>query len=100
MQNAARQSHVKNTVTLETNDTTTPKTSRSPSFEIITNLVNEEINGAIALEGPRDSPLGLEGSWDHLDLSKAKIDEYFEFEDEDEQGYVREGEKLEDMMSC
>ena len=25
------------------------------------------------MEGPRDSPLGLEGSWDHLDLSEANI---------------------------
>ena len=43
------------------------------------------------------SPMGLEGSWDHLDLSEVKIDQYFELEDEDEQGYVREGEELEDI---
>ena len=50
------------------------------------------------MEGPRDSPLGLEGSWDHLGLSEVKIDEYFEFEDEDGQGYVREGEELEQSL--
>ena len=37
----------------------------------------------------------MEGSWDQLNLSEAKIDQYFE--DEDEQGYVREGEELEDI---
>ena len=51
------------------NDTTMPKTLQSLNFQIITNLVNEEINGGIALEGPRDSPLGLEGSWDHCELN-------------------------------
>ena len=79
------------------NNTTTPETSPSPGLEIIRDLDNEEINEEITLEGPRDSPMGLEGSWDHLDLSEAKIDQYFEFEDEDEQGYVREGEELEDI---
>ena len=53
---------------------TTPKTSPSPGLEIITDLDNEEISEGITLEGPRDSPLGSEGSWDHLDLSEAKID--------------------------
>ena len=79
----------------EMNNTTTPETSPSPGLEIITDLDNEEVNKEITLEGPRDSPMGLEGSWDHLDLSEAKIDQYFEFEDEDEQGYVREREELE-----
>jgi len=79
----------------ETNDATTPETSPSPGPEIITNPDNEEINEGIILEGPRNSPLGVEGSWDQLDLSEAKIDQYFE--DEDEQGYVREGEELEDI---
>ena len=37
----------------------------------------------------------MEGSWDQLDLSEVKIDQYFE--DEDEQGYVREKEELEDI---
>ena len=37
----------------------------------------------------------MEGSWDQLNLSEAKIDQYFE--DEDEQGYVREEEELEDI---
>ena|SRR6267154_146997 len=79
----------------EMNDTT-PETSPSPGLEITTDLDNEEINEGIALEGPKDSPLGLDGSWDYLDLSEAKIDQYFEFEDE--QGYVREGEELEDIF--
>ena len=35
-------------------DTTLPKTSQSSSLKIITDLVNEEINGGIALEGPSD----------------------------------------------
>ena len=81
------------------NGTAMPKTLQSPSLKIITNLVSEEINGGIALEGPRDLPLGLEGSWYHLDLSEVKIDKYFEFEDEDEQGYVREGEELEQSLT-
>ena len=51
------------------NDTTMPKTLQSLSLEIITNLVDEEIQGGIALEGPRDSLLGLEGSWDHCELN-------------------------------
>src|ERR1700692_2669029 len=72
-----------------------PETSPSPGPEILTNLDNEEINEGIILEGPRNSPLGLGRSWDQLDLSEAKIDQYFE--DEDEQGYVREGEELEDI---
>jgi hypothetical protein len=79
----------------EMNNTTTAETSPSPGLEIITDLDNEEINEEITLEGPRDSPMGLEGSWDHLDLFEAEIDRYFE--DEDEQGYVREGEELEDI---
>ena len=79
----------------ETNDATTPETSPSPGPEIITNPDNGEVNEGIILEGPRNSPWGLEGSWDQLDLSEAKIDQYFE--DEDEQGYVREGEELEDI---
>jgi hypothetical protein len=79
----------------ETNDATTPETSPSPGPEIITNPDNEEINEGIILEGPKNSPLGLARSWDQLDLSEAKIDQYFE--DEDEQGYVREGEELEDI---
>ena len=66
----------------------------SPGLEIITDLDNEEIDEEISLEG---SPMGLEGSWDHLDLSEAKIDQYFEFEHEHEHGYVREGEELEDI---
>ena len=33
-----------------------------------------------------------------MNLSEAKIDEYFEFEDEDEQGYIREGEELEQSL--
>ena len=37
----------------------------------------------------------MEGSWDQLNLSEAEIDQYFE--DADEQGYVREGEELEDI---
>ena len=75
---------------------TMPETSPSPGLEIniITDLDNEEISDGITLEGPRDSPWSI-GIWDHLDLSKAKIDQYFE--DEDEQGYVREGEELEDI---
>ena len=81
----------------EMNNTTTPETSPSPGLTIIRDLDNEEINEEITLERPRDSPMGLEGSWDHLDLSEAKIGQYFEFEDEDEQGYVREGEELEDI---
>jgi hypothetical protein len=79
------------------NNTTMPEMTPSPGLEIIRDLDNEEINEEITLEGPRDSPMGLEGSWDHLDLSEAKINLYFEFEDEDEQGYVREGEELEDI---
>ena len=79
----------------EMNNTTTAETSPSPGLEIITDLDNEEINEEITLEGPRDSPMGLEGSWDHLDLFEAEIDRYFE--DKDEQGYVREGEELEDI---
>ncbi|KIM76461.1 hypothetical protein PILCRDRAFT_826237, partial [Piloderma croceum F 1598] len=63
----------------------------SPGLEIITDLNNDE---EITLEG---SPMGLEGSWDHLNLSEVKIDQYFEFEDEDEYGHVREGEELEDI---
>jgi hypothetical protein len=78
----------------EMNNTTTPKMLPSPDLEIITDLDNEEIDEEITLEG---SPMGLEGSWDHLDLSEVKIDQYFEFEDEYEQGYVREGEELEDI---
>ena len=76
------------------NNTTMPKMSPSLGLEIITDLDNEEIDEEITLEG---SPMGLEGSCNHLDLSEAKIDQYFEFEDEDEQGYVREGEELEDI---
>src|SRR6267154_6708703 len=78
----------------EMNDTT-PETSPSPGLEITTDLDNEEINEGIALEGPKDSSLGLDGSWDYLDFSEVKI-EYFEFQDE--QGYVREGEELEDIF--
>jgi hypothetical protein len=52
----------------EINDTT-PKTSPSPHLEITTDLDNEEINEGIALEGPKDSPLELDGSRDYLDLS-------------------------------
>ena len=74
-------------------DATTLKTSPSLGAEIIRNPDNEEINEEIVLEGSRNSP--LEGSWDKLDPSEVKIDQYFE--DEDEQGYVREGEKLEDI---
>jgi hypothetical protein len=81
----------------EMNNTTMPEMTPSPGLKIIRDLDNEEINEEITLEGPRDSPMGLEGSWDHLDLSEAKINLYFEFEDEDEQGYVREGEELEDI---
>jgi hypothetical protein len=40
---------------------------------IITDLNNEEINKGITLEGPRESPLGLEGSHECLDLSEANI---------------------------
>lgn len=32
-----------------------------------------------------------------MDLSGVEIDQYFEFMDEDEQRYVREGEELEDI---
>ena len=62
---------------------TTPlETSTSPNSEIIIDLDDEDINEGIDLE--EHSPLGLEGSSE----SEAKIDE-------DEQGYVREGEELE-----
>ena len=37
-------------------------------------------------------PLGLETGWD---VSEAKINQYFESEDEHEHGYIRQGEKLE-----
>ena len=73
-------------------NTTTPEISPSPNANLTRDLDNEDINEGITLEGPRDSPLGLEGSWD---LSEVKIDcRYAEFEGEDEQGYVREGEEL------
>ena len=71
----------------EMNNTTMPEMTPSPGLEIIRDLDNEEINEEITLEG----------SWDHLDLSETKINLYFEFEFEDEQGYVREGEELEDI---
>ena len=73
------------------------KISQSPSIKVISDLGNEYISEGIAFEGPRDSPLGLEGGQDQLDLSGAEIDQYFEFVDEDEQRYVREDEELEDI---
>lgn len=81
----------------ETNNDTMTKISQSPRIKVISDLENEDISEGIAFEGPRDSPLGLEGSWDQLDLSGVEIDQYFEFVDEDEQRYVREGEELEDI---
>ena len=38
--------------------------------------------------------MGSETGWD---VSEAKINQYFESEDEDEQGYIRQGEELEDI---
>ena len=73
------------------NATTTPETSQSPG---LSDPENEANNEQIILEGPRDSPLGLETGWD---VSEAKINQYFESEDEDEQGYIRQGEELEDI---
>ena len=73
------------------NATTTPKTSQSPG---LSDPENEANNEQIILEGPRDSPLGSETGWD---VSEAKINQYFESENEDEQGYIRQGEELEDI---
>ena len=75
----------------EMNATTMPKTSQSPG---LSDPENEANNEQIILEGPRDSPLGSETG---CDVSEAKINQYFESEDEDEQGYIRQGEELEDI---
>lgn len=75
----------------EMNATTMPETSQSPG---LSDPENEANNEQIILEGPRDSPLGSETGWD---VSEAKINQYFESEDEDEQGYIRQGEELEDI---
>jgi len=66
--------------------TTPPETSSaSPNAEIIIDLDNEDINEGMDLEGHSpESPLAL------------GLEEYAEFED-DEQGYVREGEELEEV---
>src|ERR1700678_49667 len=66
-----------------TTRSTPPETSSaSPNAEIIIiDLDNDDINEGINLEG--HSPLGLEG-----------------YEDEDEQGYVWEGEEFMRMMIC
>ena len=73
------------------NATTTPETSQSLG---LSDPEIEANNEQIILEGPRDSPLGSETGWD---VSEVKINQYFESEDEDEQGYIRQGEKLEDI---
>ena len=74
------------------------KISRSPSIKVISDLGNEYISEGIAFEGPRDSPLGLEGGQDQLDLSGAEIDQYFEFVDEDDKLSELEGEELQQSL--
>ena len=41
--------------------------------------------------------MGSETGWDDFDFSEATINQYFKSEDEDEQGYIRQGEELEDI---
>ena len=72
--------------------------SQSLSIKVISDLGNEYISEGIAFEGPRDSPLGLEGGWDQLDLSGVKIDQYFEFVDEDDKLSELEGEELQQSL--
>ena len=74
-----------------------PKTSPSLGLETRSDLENETNNKGVILKGSRDSLLGLEAGWGDFDLSDVKIDQYFESEDEDEQGYIRQGEELEDI---
>ena len=54
------------------NNTTTAEMLPSPGLKIITDLDNEEIDEEITLEGPRNSTMGLEGSWDHLEKGDKK----------------------------
>ena len=39
----------------------------------------------------------METGWDDFDFSEVTINQYFESEDEDEQGYIRQGEELQDI---
>ena len=55
------------------NDTKITKTSKSLG---LSDLENEANNEWMILEGPRDSPLGSETSWDDFDLLEAKITQF------------------------